>query len=179
MTTILLQLALILVLARLAGWAFGRMGLPEVVGEIAAGILLGPSILGVEFSERLFPTDDRVFLVLLANVGLVLFMFVVGLELDMSLIKGRGRVAGAVSVTSIVLPFCLGLGLAAFLYADHADGKPFWPFAMFIGASMSVTAFPVLARILTDRGCTAPRPAAWPSPARQPTTSWPGRCWPW
>lgn len=152
MTTILLELALILVLARLVGYLFSKIGLPPVVGEILAGVLLGPSLLGSDLSEQLFPLDTRPFLTLLANLGLVLFMFVVGLELDMKLIRGRERVAGAVSITSILLPFGLGLLLAAYLAGDHQLGDDFWPFALFIGASMSVTAFPVLARILTDRG---------------------------
>ncbi len=153
MTVILMELAIILVLARAAGWVFTRLGQPAVVGEILAGILLGPTLLGTSLSQDLFPLDSRPFLVVLANLGLVLFMFVVGLELDLSLIKGRERVAGSVSVASILLPFSLGLALATLLADDHQqNGTGFWPFALFIGAAMSVTAFPVLARILTDRG---------------------------
>ncbi len=149
-TTILLELALIMVLARAAGWVFSRIGLPAVVGEICAGILLGPSLLGPELSQTLFPLDTRPFLTLLAQIGLILFMFVVGLELDVSLIKGRGKVAVSVSIASILLPFSLGIGLASFLSDQNVLGD-FWPFALFVGAAMSVTAFPVLARILTDR----------------------------
>jgi Kef-type K+ transport system membrane component KefB len=153
MVTILLDLALIIVLARIVGWLFGRIGMPPVVGEILAGVILGPSIFGPEFSEALFPLDQREYLKLLANLGLVLFMFVVGLELDTGLIRGRGRVAGSVSICSIVAPFTLGLVLALYLAESdlRPDGVGFWPFALFVGASMSVTAFPVLARILTDR----------------------------
>lgn len=149
-TTILLELALIMVLARGAGWLFTKLGLPAVVGEICAGILLGPSLLGADFSEQLFPMDTRPFLTLLAQIGLILFMFVVGLELDVSLIKGRGKVAVSVSLASILLPFGSGLVLARFLDDQNILGD-FWPFALFVGAAMSVTAFPVLARILTDR----------------------------
>ncbi|GEP34816.1 sodium:proton antiporter [Nocardioides szechwanensis] len=149
-TTILLELALIIVLARAAGWVFVKIGLPAVVGEICAGIMLGPSLLGMEFSQQLFPTDTRPFLTLLAQIGLILFMFVVGLELDVSLIKGRGKVAVSVSLASILLPFSSGLVLASFLEDQNILGD-FWPFALFVGAAMSVTAFPVLARILTDR----------------------------
>ena len=127
------------------------MGQPAVVGEITAGIMLGPSILGTDLSETLFPLDTRPYLAVLASLGLVLFMFVVGLELDTKLIKGNGRVAGSVSVASILLPFTLGFGLAYILRDDHQQSDGFWPFALFIGAAMSVTAFPVLARILTDR----------------------------
>lgn len=149
-TTILLELALIMVLARAAGWVFVKIGLPAVVGEICAGILLGPSLLGMELSQELFPLDTRPFLTLLAQVGLILFMFVVGLELDVSLIKGRGQVAVSVSLASILLPFSAGIVLASFLEDQNILGD-FWPFALFVGAAMSVTAFPVLARILTDR----------------------------
>ncbi len=150
---ILALLALIIVVARLAGYAASRVGVPSVVGEIAAGVLLGPSLLGDRLSEAIVPLDSRPFLTLLAQVGLALFMFVVGLELDVSLVKGRGRVAASVSVASILLPFGLGIGLATIL-ADTAlrpDDAAFLPFALFFGAAMSVTAFPVLARILTDR----------------------------
>ena len=150
-TTILVELAIIILLARIAGWLFTKVGQPAVVGEITAGILLGPSIIGAELSADIIPLDTRPFLALLASIGLVLFMFVVGLELDTSLIKGNGRVAGSVSVASILLPFTLGFGLAYLLRDDHQVGDDFLPFALFIGAAMSVTAFPVLARILTDR----------------------------
>ncbi|WP_435768958.1 cation:proton antiporter [Nocardioides sp. SYSU DS0651] len=150
-TVILAQLALIIVVARLAGVAAGRVGIPPVVGEIFAGVLLGPSLLGPEISESLFPLDTRPFLSLLASIGLVLFMFVVGLELDVSLVKGRGRVAASVSVASIALPFSMGFGLAHLLDDLRPAGADFVPFALFLGAAMSITAFPVLARILTDR----------------------------
>ncbi|WP_183098781.1 cation:proton antiporter [Nocardioides pelophilus] len=157
MTVVLLQLALIVVVARFAGMAVSRVGVPPVVGEIAAGVLLGPSLLGMDLSNDLFPMDQRGFLEILAQMGLVLFMFVVGLELDVSLVKGRGKVAGSVSVASILLPFALGIGLAYVFVSTEATEalKPeradFWPFALFMGAAMSITAFPVLARILTDR----------------------------
>jgi Kef-type K+ transport system membrane component KefB len=150
-TTILVELATIIVLARVTGWLFTKVGQPAVVGEITAGILLGPSIIGADLSAEIIPLDTRPFLALLASIGLVLFMFVVGLELDTSLIKGNGRVAGSVSVASILLPFTLGFGLAYLLRDDHQVGDDFLPFALFVGAAMSVTAFPVLARILTDR----------------------------
>lgn len=156
-SVILAQLALIIVVARLAGKAVSKIGIPPVVGEIGAGVLLGPSLLGMELSQELFPLDQRGYLDVLARVGLVLFMFVVGLELDIKLIKGREKVAGSVSICSILLPFTLGIGLAHIFVNSNATEalKPadadFWPFALFMGAAMSITAFPVLARILTDR----------------------------
>ncbi len=114
--------------------------------------MLGPSLLGKDLSESLFPTDQRDYLSLLASIGLVLFMFVVGLELDVKLVQGRGRVALSVSITSILLPFALGFGLANLLddslRGAEGDGAVF---GLFVGAAMSITAFPVLARILTDR----------------------------
>ena len=149
MVVILGDLALILVLARAVGWLFSRFHQPAVLGEILAGVLLGPTILGPAASEWLFPLDQRAYLSLLANVGLVLFMFIVGLELDIGLVRGRERVAASVSASSIALPFALGLGLAVYLPNEY--DAPFWPFALFIGAAMSITAFPVLARILTER----------------------------
>lgn len=154
---VLALLALIIVVARIAGTLVAKVGIPPVVGEIAAGVMLGPSLLGMELSNEIFPADQRGFLDVLARVGLVLFMFVVGLELDLKLIKGREKVAGAVSVCSIILPFTLGIGLAHLFVTSDAtealkpDGADFWPFALFMGAAMSITAFPVLARILTDR----------------------------
>ncbi len=154
---ILGQLALILVVARVAGIAVAKIGIPPVVGEIGAGVLLGPSLLGMELSQKIFPLDQRDFLGILAQLGLVLFMFVVGLELDISLVKGRGKVAGSVSGLSIALPFALGIGLAKVFVENDTTaalkppGADFWPFALFVGAAMSITAFPVLARILTDR----------------------------
>jgi Kef-type K+ transport system membrane component KefB len=149
MAVVLGDLALVLVLARAVGWLFSRFGQPAVIGEILAGVLLGPSLLGKAFSGWLFPGDERAYLSLLANVGLVLFMFIVGLELDIGLIRGRATLASAVSVTSIALPFALGVALATYLPRPSGIGS--WPFALFIGAAMSVTAFPVLARILTER----------------------------
>jgi len=156
-SVILGLLALIIVVARTSGFLVAKVGIPPVVGEIAAGVLLGPSLLGMDLSGDIFPVDQRGFLDILAKVGLVLFMFVVGLELDVSLIKGRGKVAGSVSVCSIVLPFSLGIGLAKIFVENDKTaalkppGVDFWPFALFVGAAMSITAFPVLARILTDR----------------------------
>ena len=160
---VLIDVAIILVVARLVGALFRRIGQPPVVGEILAGLMLGPLLLGSgtvtdllglgqPLSDTLFPTDARPFLKVLAELGLVIFMFVVGLELDLKLIRGKERLAAGVSVTSVVLPFALGFGLAWTLHETYLpEGIDFLPFGLFVGASMSVTAFPVLARILTDR----------------------------
>ena len=146
----LLDLCVIVVLARALGAVARRLGQPAVIGEVLAGIVLGPTLLGTTFSGWLFPTDVRPFLTALANVGVALFMFLVGLELEARLLRGRGRIAVTVSVFSIILPFGLGIALASYLVArDHPENP--LGFVLFLGAAMSVTAFPVLARILTDR----------------------------
>lgn len=149
---VLLDIALILVLARLLGWVFRKIGQPAVIGEVIAGILLGPTLFNGWISAHLVPVDVRPFLTALASVGLVLFMFIVGFELDTGLIRGKGRIAASVSTGSIILPFGLGAVLALWLYQSHPTNSGQLAFVLFIGAAMSVTAFPVLARILTDRG---------------------------
>lgn len=156
---VFIDIAVIVVVARLMGALFRRLRQPPVVGEILAGIALGPSLLGQlpgDLPGVLFPQDVRPFLRVVASLGLVIFMFIVGLELDVALIRGKERAAATISLASVALPFGLGFGLAALLHGEHGvvDGEdvPFLPFALFIGASMSVTAFPVLARILTERG---------------------------
>jgi Kef-type K+ transport system membrane component KefB len=147
----LLALAVIIMLARLFGLLARRIGQPPVIGEIVAGILVGPTLFGTHVSNALFPKEIGGALAGLANVGLVLFMFIVGYELDHTLVRGKERIAVSVSAGSIVLPFSLGAGLATWLAANHGVTRVL-PFALFLGAAMSVTAFPVLARILTDRG---------------------------
>ena len=148
---LLLGLAVIIVLARALGALARRVGQPPVVGEIIAGILIGPSIFGTVASDQFFPVDIRPALAGLANVGLVLFMFIVGYELDQSLVRGRQRIAVSVSIGSILAPLGLGAALALWL-ADRHGVTEVLPFALFIGAAMAVTAFPVLARIVADRG---------------------------
>ena len=162
---VFLDLAVIMVIARLMGRLAVKVGQPAVMGEIIAGILLGPTLLGAlpgDLDTKLFPPDVRPFLNVLAQLGLVLFMFLVGLEVDLSFIRGRERIAVSVSVASIVLPFCLGVLLAAYLYTRHdvfttgrrrdRAGRRSPGFALFLGVAMSITAFPVLARILSERG---------------------------
>jgi Kef-type K+ transport system membrane component KefB len=153
--TLLLQVAVVLAAARVVGWIFRRLRQPQVVGEMAAGILLGPSLLGwlaPGVSATLFPPESLAHLQTLSQVGLLFFMFLVGLEFDPRLLRGRGHAALVTSHVSIVVPFFLGAALALFLYPRLSDsGVSFTGFALFMGAAMSVTAFPVLARILTER----------------------------
>src|SRR5262249_15439418 len=128
---------------------------PPVIGEIIAGIVLGPSLLGrflPHAESYIFPTAVAPFLNVLSQVGVILYMFLVGLELDPALLRKRGHTTVAISHASIITPFLLGAVLALFLYPRFSSSDvPFTPFSLFLGVSMSVTAFPVLARILTDR----------------------------
>jgi Kef-type K+ transport system membrane component KefB len=148
---LLFDIALIIVLARLLGALARRMGQPPVLGEIVAGILLGPTIWGTKITATLFPDTLIPPLTALANLGLVFFMFVVGYEVDLGLVRGRGRVAAGVAIGSIVAPLALGIGLGAwFVHRYHPHDST--TFILFFGTAMSITAFPVLARILSDRG---------------------------
>ena len=153
---LVLAAAVIIVAARLVGGLFQRINQPQVVGEIVAGVVLGPSLLGriaPSLSHALFAQQMLPFLDVFSQVGLLFFMFLIGLELDLRLIRGRGQAAATVSHMSIVVPFLLGAGSALVLFPmlGSQSGR-FAPFALFLGASMSITAFPVLARILTERG---------------------------
>lgn len=153
--TLLIQITVILVTARVVGWLLSRVYQPRVVGEMVAGILLGPSLLGwiaPGFYELVFPGDGLAPLHFLSQVGLLLFMFTIGLDLDTQKLRERGRAAFVISHTSIIVPFLLGSLLALHLYSKIAnDDIPFAGFVLFTGVAMSVTAFPVLARILTER----------------------------
>lgn len=145
-----LELAVVLMLARGLGALVGRLGQPPVLGEIAAGVLLGPTFFGGAVARHLFPPDMRPLLTALANVGVALFMFTVGLELDHGALRDRSRVTAGAVLGSTVVPFTLGVGLACSLLLHHHSGQPA-TFAVFVGLAVSVTAFPVLARILADR----------------------------
>ena len=154
---LLLQIAVILVVARLCGLLLVRFGQPPVIGEMAAGILLGPIVFGAALpglQAALFPAGSLEGLSSLATLGLVLFMFVIGVELRApegarAQVLAAARVAGL----SAFIPFVLALAVAPLLHGTLApDGVGFWPFALFLGVALSVTAFPVLARILKDRG---------------------------
>ena len=142
--------AVVIVVAHMAGALFRRMGQPPVIGEVIAGIALGPSLLG-GWSNGLFPLETRPLLRILASLGLAVFMFLVGLEMDLGLLGGRRhRISSAVAVAGTFVPFVLGVVLAMALHPSHGLGD-FLPFALFIGVAMSTTAFPVLARILQER----------------------------
>jgi Kef-type K+ transport system membrane component KefB len=153
---LLLQIVTIIFAARLFGWFCKKIGQPAVIGEIAAGIVLGPSLLGMyfpEFSAMLFPEQSLGNLQFLSQIGLILFMFVIGMELDLKVLKNQAHEAIVISHASIIIPFALGLGLAYFIYNSFApEGVPFSSFGLFMGISMSITAFPVLARIVQERG---------------------------
>jgi len=153
--TLLMQVGVVILAARLVGFLFRRVGQPQVVGEIAAGIILGPSLLGwlsPELEASLFPVNSLGFLNALSQIGLVAFMFLVGLELNPQLLRGRSHTAVITSHASITLPFFLGSLLALYLYPRLSDSSvTFTNFALFVGIAMSITAFPVLARILSER----------------------------
>lgn len=152
----LLALVVVIATARAMGYVFRIANQPPVVGEILAGIVLGPSLLGrlLPGAEGyLFPAMVGPYLNIIAQVGVILYMFLVGLELDPALLRNRGHATVAISHASIVLPFLLGAVIALYLYPHLSTSDvPFTCFSLFLGVSMSVTAFPVLARILTDRG---------------------------
>ncbi|HEV2116666.1 MAG TPA: cation:proton antiporter, partial [Terriglobales bacterium] len=155
LTHVLLSLVVILVFARLLGAAFRKMSQPQVIGEMIAGILLGPSFLGhiaPGVVAYLFPASITPYLSVLSQIGVILYMFLVGLELDTDLLGGRSHASVAISHASIIAPFLLGGGLALWLYPLYSTRDvPFTVFALFLAVAMSITAFPVLARILTDR----------------------------
>ncbi len=153
---LLAQIITIIVVARFFGWVFKKIGQPSVIGEIIAGIVLGPSLLGMyfpEFSSALFPVESLGNLKFLSQIGLILFMFVIGMELDLKVLKNKANEAVVISHASIVIPFALGIGLAYFVYNSFApEGVKFLSFSLFMGIAMSITAFPVLARIVQERG---------------------------
>jgi Kef-type K+ transport system membrane component KefB/nucleotide-binding universal stress UspA family protein len=155
LTLLLAQIAVILVVSRTLGVVTRWLGQPLVIAEVLAGIVLGPSLLGWLWPEglaALFPATSLPILKMLSQVGLVLFMFLVGLELDPKLLQARTHSSVAISHTSIIIPFALGAGAAWWLYDAYSPPHvPFLSFLLFLGAAMSVTAFPVLARILSER----------------------------
>ena len=155
---LLLQIISILLVSRVFGFLFVKIGQPTVIGEILAGIVLGPSLLGYFFPEAysfLFTPDSLSNIYILSEIGLVLFMFVIGMELDLSALKNKMGTTFVISQASIVIPYFMGMWLAYYLYEEFAAGQTdFISFALFIGISMSITAFPVLARIVQEKGLT-------------------------
>jgi Kef-type K+ transport system membrane component KefB len=154
---LLAQIGLILLLSRVMGMLFTRLHQPQVMGEMIAGIMLGPSLLGwlaPQLSGALFPPESIPYLNVLSQVGVIFFLFLIGLELDPKLISNRGHAAVVISHVSIIAPFLLGAALTLLLYPLVFTDTPrmrFTAVALFMGAAMSITAFPVLARILTER----------------------------
>lgn len=155
-----LQIAFILGVCRLVGWIAARLGQPQVVGEMIAGVIMGPSLFGLflpEWQAWMFPKESKPVIFSVCQIGLAVYMFLVGVEFDWTLIKSRLRSAATVSLSGILAPFALG-ALAAYLLRDH------WPIfsektglvesMLFMGAAMSITAFPMLARIIYERGLT-------------------------
>jgi Kef-type K+ transport system membrane component KefB len=159
--TLVVQISVILIVSHSVSWLLRKCSQPRVVGEMVAGILLGPSLLGwvaPGLSGAVFPPESLGPLYALSQIGLLIFMFMVGLELDTKKLRRLGHVAVVISNASIVVPFVLGALLASQLYQRVAAGDvPFNGFVLFIGAAMSVTAFPVLARILTEQNLLGTR----------------------
>ena len=156
LSLLLLQVFAILITARLVGSLFRRLGQPVVVGEMLAGILLGPSVLGMlapGLMTSLFPPASMESLRLISQAGVILFMFVVGTGLDLQHLRQTAHAAILISHLSIVLPFVLGAALSLLVFGSVAGSNvPFYAFALFVGIAMSITAFPVLARIISERG---------------------------
>jgi K+:H+ antiporter len=153
-----LQLAVILIVCRGLGWIAGKVRQPQVVGEMVAGFLMGPSFVGwvlPTVQAKLFPPENFRILFVVSQLGLVLFMFCVGLDFRPDLLVKHGRRAVAVSIAGIVVPFALGAYLATVLFKSpdfFGDGVTLFHAVLFLGAAMAITAFPVLARILHERG---------------------------
>jgi Kef-type K+ transport system membrane component KefB len=158
LSQLLIQIVVVLGLAQGVGRLFRRIKQPAVVGEMFVGIALGPSVLGTlspEVSQFLFPRASLGGLFLLSQVGILLFMFVVGIDLDTRLLRQRAHAVVLISHASILAPFLLGAGAALWLFVPYAPpGASFQAFALFLGISVSITALPVLARILNERHLT-------------------------
>jgi Kef-type K+ transport system membrane component KefB len=157
---ILPAVATIIVISRLFGWAISKVGQPQVLGEILAGIMLGPSVLGLVWADAahyVFPPEIVAALRVLAQLGLVTFMFLIGLELDLGKLRRHGHKAVMISQASIIMPILLGAVLALWLHPRLGGGVDRLGFTLFIGAAMAITAFPVLARVLQETRRTRTR----------------------
>lgn len=153
-----LQMAFILAVCRVVGLIFKRLGQSQVVSEMIAGVLMGPSLMGwmlPELSATMFPAESKPILFAVCQVGLVLYMFLIGVEFDIELIKSRIRSAASVSLAGIVAPFALGGAIAFYLAGDttlFSAKTSVLQAVLFMGAAMSITAFPMLARIIFEQG---------------------------
>jgi Kef-type K+ transport system membrane component KefB len=152
---VLLAMATVIVSARAIGAIFRKLNQPPVMGEVIAGLMLGPSLLGFvapEAATYLLPSATAPYLAVISQIGVILYMFLVGLELDTSLLRQRAAATIVISHSSIIVPFLSGSAVALLLYPLFAARTvSFTVFALFLGVAMSITAFPVLARVLTDR----------------------------
>ncbi|MBC7713394.1 MAG: cation:proton antiporter [Rhizobacter sp.] len=155
---VLLALVIVVIVARACGFLFKKIGQPTVMGEVIGGILLGPSLCGrmaPGLMAILIPPSTLPYLNIIAQIGIVIYMFLVGLELDLKELKKSAHTTFIISHASILVPFLLGSILALYIYQEMAPpAVSFTNFALFLGVSMSITAFPVLARILADKGMT-------------------------
>ncbi|OWZ65967.1 potassium:hydrogen antiporter [Cryptococcus neoformans] len=153
-TLFIIQLVIIIVFTQSLGWAFSYMKQPKVIAEIIGGIILGPTVFGriPHFTEHIFPTASLSYLNLISTIGLVLFLFLVGVEVDIGVMKKHGKASGIISAAGMILPFGLGSAIAVPVYHNFVDTEnvSFGHFLLFVGVAMAITAFPVLCRILTS-----------------------------
>ncbi|KAG8758510.1 K(+)/H(+) antiporter, partial [Ceratobasidium sp. 428] len=149
-----IQLIVIIFMTQLLALILGKIKQPRVIAEVIAGIILGPTVMGriPNFSKSVFPTESLPYLSLVATIGLVLFMFVIALELDVSVVKKNAKASFAISAAGMLLPFGVGVGVAVPIYREFIDPTKasFGHFLLFVGVAISITAFPVLCRILTE-----------------------------
>ncbi|TWU46967.1 High-affinity Na(+)/H(+) antiporter NhaS3 [Rubripirellula reticaptiva] len=154
---VILQLIVIISAARIGGWIFHKLGQPQVVGEIATGLLLGPSCFGrlsPGFSAQLFPDETSDIFMTLGQLGLIFLMFIVGLEFDFGHLRGIGRTAGGVAMAGMALPFAMGAGLAYCVHSEVAAEYSRPGFVLFVATALSITAIPILGRIMMEFGIT-------------------------
>lgn len=151
---VLIDIFLVVTLGRILGNLMVKIKQPRVVGEILAGLLLGPTLLGDTFSKVIAPVEARAVLSSIATLGLIMFMFLAGVEFDASKVGNRAKQAGLLALLAVAIPALLGFPVAQFMHTPtyyNPAGEAFLPFALFIGAALSVTAFPVMAHILMER----------------------------
>ncbi len=150
---VLLQIVVIMVAARLGAWAMGQLGQPQVVGEIVAGLVLGPSVLGKLFPGSvgvLFSDDTSMIFRVLSELGLILLMFLIGLEFDFSHLRHVGKAAVNIAAAGIVVPLCLGAGLAVWLHPQVAPQVDRLSFVLIVSVALSITAIPILGRMMLE-----------------------------